>query len=292
MKILITGISSAIGRNLFEHLSKKHDCLAPEHKELDFLDENAVARFFGGCKFDTVIHCAGVPATRKIKAPKDVVSGNLRMFFNIARNRAYFSKMIFLGSGSEYDLRYDISRVKESDFDKSVPFDESGFSKYLCSKYIEKSDNMVSLRLFGVFGKYEDYQIRFISNAICKALCGLPITIKQNRIFSYLYIDDLCRIMEYFINNNTRHKVYNVVPKESIDLVDIAGKVRELSGRRSEIVIGAPGMGKEYTADNSRLLDEIGSFNFTGIEEGIKKLYGWYEKNKEIIDHRLLAYDP
>jgi GDP-L-fucose synthase len=292
MRILITGGSGFIGKNLFEYFSQRYDTFAPAHTELDLLDENAVAHFFKANRFDTVIHSASVPVSRKIKDPKNVAFCNLKMFFNIIRNSDYFSRMIFLGSGSEYDLRYDISRVKESDSDNSVPADELGFSKYVCSKYIEKSNNMINLRLFGVFGKYEDYQIRFISNAICKAIYNLPITIKQNRSFSYLYIDNLCRIVEYFINHNTKHKIYNVVPNEIFDLLSIAKKVNELSKKNLDIVVHAPGLGKEYTADNSLLVNEMGDFNFTPLEEAIKKLYGWYEENKKVIDPALLTYDP
>ncbi len=292
MKILITGGSGFIGRNLFEYLSKKYDCFAPTHKELELLDENAVMLFLKTNRFDVVIHSAGVPVSRKIKEPKNVAFGNLKMFFNIVRNKDYFSKMISLGSGSEYDLRRDISRVKEADSDRSVPDDELGFSKYACSEYIKKSDKMVSLRLFGVFGKYEDYHIRFISNAICKAVYGLPITIKQNRSFSYLYIDDLCRVADHFINHDAKHKVYNVVPDETADLLSIAGQVNEFSGKNLDILVHAPGLGKEYTADNSLLMSEIGDFKFTPLEEAIKKLYSWYEENKKNIDPGLLAYDP
>ena len=54
----------------------------------------------------------------------------------------------------------------------------------------------MELRLFGVFGRHEDYAIRFISNAICKTLFDLPITLRQNRTFSYLYVDDLGPIVE------------------------------------------------------------------------------------------------
>jgi GDP-L-fucose synthase len=292
MRILITGGSGFIGRNLFEYLSKRYDCSVPAHSELELLDAEAVAHYLQANRFDAVIHSAGIPVSRKIKEPKNVALGNLKMFFNIARNTDCFSKMIFFGSGAEYDLSRGISRVKESDSDRNIPADELGFSKYICSKYIEKGDNMASLRLFGVFGKYEDYQIRFISNAICKAVCGLPITIKQNRYFSYLYIDDLCKITEYFINHHARHKIYNVVPSETIDLLSIAKKVNRLSKKNLDIIVHTPGLAKEYTADNSLLMDEMGGFNFMPLEEAIKKLYGWYGENKKIINPGLLAYDP
>lgn len=291
-KIFLTGKDGFIGRNLLEFLLPKYEVLAPSHRELELLYGEAVRNYLAKNKVDVVIHTAGVPCHRNIKDPKDVAYQNLRMFFNVVRNTDCFSKMLFLGSGAEYDLRYGITRVKETDFDKHIPEDEYAFSKYVCSRYIEKVDKIVGLRLFGIFGKYEDYQIRFISNAICKAIHNLPITIKQNRVFSYLYIDDLCKIVEYFIENEPKYKIYNVVPNESIDLLSIARKINEISGKNLQIIIPKSGFGKEYTGDNSRLMGELRDFQFTPIVEAIKKFYNWYEENKNIIDYNLLFYDP
>jgi len=200
--------------------------------------------------------------------------------------------MIFLGSGAEYGIQRDVACAKESDFDEIVPQDEHGFSKYVCSKYIENSKNIINLRLFGVFGKYEDYQMRFISNAICKAVYNLPITINQNRVFSYLYIDDLARVIEYFIKHKAREKFYNVVPGEKTELAVLAKKVVEVSGRKLEITVKNPGMGREYTADNSRLLRENRGIKFTPMNEAITELYKWYENRKPEIDYKLLLVDP
>jgi GDP-L-fucose synthase len=118
------------------------------------------------------------------------------------------------------------------------------------------------------------------------------MSLKQNRLFSYLFIDDLCRIAEYFINHETKHKIYNVAPYEISDLLSIAKRVNEVSKKNLEIIIHTPGMGKEYTADNSFLVNEIGDFKFTPHKEAIKELYEWYEKNKSIINRELLLYDP
>ena len=91
-----------------------------------------------------------------------------------------------------------------------MPRDAYGFSKYICAKYIERSEKIVNLRLFGVFGAYEDYTVRFISNACCRALKGLPIVLRQDVTFDYLYVKDLAKITRWFIENNARHKAYNV----------------------------------------------------------------------------------
>ncbi len=290
--ILITGGSGFIGKNLIEQLQPNYNILAPHHQELELLDQDSVQAYFKNNKIDVVIHSATVPAHRKIKEPKDIAYKNLRIFFNIARNSRQFAKMIFLGSGAEYGTQAEVSNARECDFDRIVPEDEHGFSKYICSKYIEQADNIINLRLFGIFGKYEDYQIRFISNAICKALFDLPITLNQNRKFSYLFIDDLGPIVEYFIENKAKHKIYNIVPSEKTELLALAEQVKKISGKKLEIKVKNPGLGKEYTGNNNLLMAEMKNLKFTPLEQALKQLYAWYEGHKDTINKELLMVDP
>lgn len=291
MKILITGGSGFIGRNLIEYLSQKHEIFAPTHKELELLDEDAVKDYFITHQIDVVIHSAVKPGHRNAKDPTNQLYNNARMFFNIARNADRFQKMIFISSGAVYDMRYYVPKMMEEYFDSHVPVDELGFSKYICAKYIEKVENIIELRVFGIFGKYEDYSIRFISNAICKTLYDLPITIKQNRCFDYLYIDDLMPVIEYFIKNKGKYKSYNITPDETVELKILAERICNISEKNLPIYITQDGTGMEYSGDNSRLHEEIPRIRFTSINEAMHQLYHWYTKNIHLINKEDLLFD-
>lgn len=291
-RILLTGGSGFIGRNLLESpLARKYEVLAPRHAELDLLDEDAVAGHLKNGRFDAVIHSATKPGHRNAKEPGKVLYENTRMFFNLARNARYFKKMLVIGSGAIYDMRHYQPKMAETCFDAHVPADEHGLCKYVCGKYIEKADNITDLRVFGIYGKYEDYAIRFISNMICKALFDLPLTMKQNRRFDYLWADDLAPVLDHFLSTDASHKAYNVTPDASIELLDLARKVLAIAGKELPIKVAQPGMGLEYSGDNSLLKREIPGLKFTPAETAIKALYEWYAARKDSLNRESLLSD-
>jgi len=289
MHILITGGSGFIGRNLAEQLASTYEVLAPSSAELDLLKEQAVRDYLSAHSCDVIVHAATTRSNRRLAAPPDMLDRNCRMFFNLVRNQGRFGKMIHFGSGAEYDRVQLPARVREDYFDTRVPRDAYGFSKYVCARYIDRSDQIVNLRLFGVFGAYEDYTVRFISNACCRALKGLPIVLRQDIVFDYLYIKDLAKLTMWFIENNASHKAYNVCTGRPVALTEIAQIVAQVSGRNPNVSVIAEGLGHEYSADNSRMLTEMDGYQFWDIQASITDLYSWYEQHE--VDVESLRFD-
>lgn len=287
MNILLTGASGFIGKNIREsHLAQKYNIIAPTSRELNLLDENSVDDFFRNNKIDIIIHSATTPGHRNSNLQDKVFYNNTRMFFNLERHKDDFSKMLVLGSGAIYDMRNYKPKVKEEDCENNFPIDQHGFSKYVIWQYIKNTDKIIDLRIFGIFGKYEDYAIRFISNMICKAICDLPLTMNQDRKFDYLFVEDLIPVLEYFMLNKAKYKSYNVTPDVSVGLYALAQKVLKITGKDLPIVVAKEGQGFEYSGDNSRLRAEMKNLSFTDIDEAIKKLYEYYlnmEINKELL---------
>jgi GDP-L-fucose synthase len=172
-----------------------------------------------------------------------------------------------------------------------VPADPYGFSKYICTKYAETSSNIFVLRLFGVFGKYEDWDVRFISNACARVVKGLPIVIRQDVRFDYLYVSDLARLTSWFLDHTPAHKAYNVCRGSACTLQEVAQIVASASGVNPQIVIRNPELAPEYSADNSRMIKEIGSFRFREMSDCVSELYQWYLEQAENIDSSQLAFD-
>ena len=278
--LLITGTGGFIGKNLKEFLQNKYTLFTPRSFELNLLDEVAVKAYMTENKIDIIIHGASFGARINTNdTMEEVGQKNILMFQNIAKNLPAESFMISLGSGAEYDKSKPLKKIKESAFGNSIPQDPYGYSKYVISKEIENHENIINLRLFGVYGKYE-HESRFITYAINQNLAKKPIEINQNVIFDYLYIDDLCKITEYFIKNKSSEKFINVTPKQSVDLVTIANIINEISGFKSEIKIKKDGLNNEYTGDNTKLLNEMVDFDFTTYKKGVKSLFDFFMNKK------------
>lgn len=285
MRIWLTGSSGFIGKNLKKQLGEEYKILTTESRELNLSNLIVVQQFLKDSKPDVVIHAANVNTSRnKIYNSYDSLEGNLRMFFNLERCRDYYGKMYYFGSGAEYDMQHYVPNMKEEYFGTYIPKDPYGFSKYIMSKTCNESNNIYDLRLFGVYGKYEEYERRFISNAICRALAGKDITIQKNVYFDYLYVQDLADIMKWFIENEPMHKHYNVCRGTKIDLYSLAVMVRKILNIDCNILVAEEGWKPEYTGDNSRLISEMGEYEFTGFEQSIKELCSWYREHWSEID--------
>lgn len=292
MRILLTGGSGFIGQHLVRQLRKRHEVLAPTHAELELTDATAVRAYLAAHRVDVVVHMAAKPGYRNAPDPGGLLNAALHMLLNLLREHGRYERLVLIGSGAAYDPSRPLVRVAEEALDDVVPQDSYAFAKYAAACLAEPLDFVVELRPFGVYGPGEDYAIRFISNAICKALFDLPITLHRDRRLSYLWVEDLSSVVEHFIEEGCLGEAaYNVVPNEVVTLRWLADLVIEVSGKHSSVVVAEPGEAPEYTGSNGRLLGELPGIRFTDIEDGVARLYAHYAANKASIDPSLLLID-
>ncbi|HCM82179.1 MAG: hypothetical protein UV63_C0001G0062 [Microgenomates group bacterium GW2011_GWC1_43_11] len=283
MNILITGSTGFIGTHLKTALSQKYTLLTPNHRQLDLLDEKKVQSYFLINKVDIVIHCAVVGSNGPHLFVKGMFYDNICIFFNLARCRKYYQRLIHIGSGAVYDKRHPIVNIKEKDFGKQIPNDEYGLYKYICSNYIHQTDNMIDLRIFGIFGEGENYQHRFISNALCRYIHGLPITMKQDVYFDYMDVQDLAPIIDHFIKNKPAYRAYNIGTGKKINLMTIAKTITRLGKEKHMIYVKKKELANEYTCDITRLKNEMPQITFTPFYQSLLRLHAWYKKQKNTI---------
>ena len=107
MRILLTGGSGMVGRNVREHSqAQNHEILSPTSSELNLCDQIAVRSWMGKWQPDLVIHTAGRVGgiQANIKEPVSFLLDNLDMGCNVVRaaHEAGVKKLINLGSSCMY----------------------------------------------------------------------------------------------------------------------------------------------------------------------------------------------
>lgn len=292
MRVLLTGGSGFIGRNFQHLLPAPFEVLAPSHRTLDLLDGSMVRRWLEENHPDAIVHGATTPGHRNAPPDPNLAEKNLRMFLHLFEGERFWGRMIVLGSGLAYDTRSLSPKVREEELGQSVPEDPSGLSKLVCARLGRGNPRVVNLLPFGVFGPHEDWEIRFISNAICKVLYDLPVTLRQNRRFDYVWVGDLVRVVQHFlVAPRWEHDAYNVTSDASVELLDLARLVLEVCGKDLPVLVTQEGLGPEYSGDNSRLKTEIPDLAFRPVREAVSELVAWYRLRIGSIRREALLTD-
>jgi UDP-glucose 4-epimerase len=200
---------------------------------------------------DVVVHLAAAVGVRLIiDSPVSTIETNVRgteVVLSIANKK---KKKVLIASTSEV---YGLS--------EQIPFREDGVivlgatSKsrwsYACSKAIdeflalayhhEKKLPTVIVRLFNTVGPRQTGQYGMVVPSFVKqALAGKPITVygtgKQTRCFCYVG-DVIGALMRLVDHPGAVGEVFNIGSTEEVSMIDLAERVRQLTGSSSEIVL-------------------------------------------------------
>lgn len=273
----MTGSGGFIGQNLKEFLSGKYNLLTPRSYELDLCDAEAVRVYFSANEIDFIIHCGSTGGARGIADRDTTIEDNLAMVDNLLNAKRSDVRMILFGSGAMYDKSRPICKISESEIGKIVPADLYGKSKMLIAQKIKNRKDVLCLNIFACYG-YGEKESRFPSFAINCVLNNKPIEINQNVVFDYLFVEDMEKIIEYFIENVPQDNILNITPTQSISLVEIAEIVNSIAQKPVEIIVKNPLMNNEYTGNNALLLKNFPALKFTDMREGLEKLYQYIYK--------------
>lgn len=274
-KILLTGGTGFIGRNIIRCLFSKYDITAPKRSELNVTDKESVDNYLKDRTFDILLHCAILtPGRNANDREDDILDYTMRGLLNFKEHENEFEKIIYIGSGAEFDKSYDIVNVKETDLGRRIPKDPYGYGKYILTQIARNSKNIYNLRIFGCYGPQEQER-RFIRSAVTDCINNRPVTIRQNCIFSYIFVEDLIKAVDWLINNEAQYHDYNICDTNSYSLEDLARIISAQMNNQNGIQILKEGLNNEYTGDNSRFITEVKDFKFTPIEQGIKQEIEW-----------------
>jgi nucleoside-diphosphate-sugar epimerase len=274
MKILITGGSGFVGRNLIKALNKDYDVYLPSSSELDLTDAQQVTTYLQNKYFDVVIHCA-IRGGRRLQPDTAVdMYENLSMYFHLMDNRDRFGKFFNFASGAEFDRRKGVFPTsKNNKLNTSWPIDYYGMSKNIISRLLKTDKQSYNFRIYGVFGTDED-DSRFIKSSLLKIKQNLPIEIHQDKLMDFIHIDDLISIIKYYLSNPEYplDSEVELVYSQKYTLSRLATLIKEITESQVSININSKTKGGSYIGSGIGV-DDIVMFNVEGLKAGIKKVW-------------------
>lgn len=284
--VLITGAgpTGVTGRAIREYLEKDYVILAPSSKELDLTDDAAVRTYFDLHHIDFVVHCATYRSntSQTTHMVDEELESNLRMYFALASQSEKFEKMVYLGSGAEYDKSRPIININEEQFGESIPKTKYGLGKFIMNQHCRNSKNIYNLRMFGTLDPYERYTKNVVCNLCAKAVMGMPLTLKRDVKFSWIDIMDVAKAIKYLFENEVARHDFNIALPNSYFLSEIAVIIKDVVPSNSAIRFEQDGVNKEYTC-SIREFEKCFPIEMTSIHNSIIRIVDHMKKIKDSI---------
>jgi GDP-L-fucose synthase len=188
-----------------------------------------------------------------------VMDINLTMYYNLLQYKKYYKKLIHFGSGAETYILTE-------------PY---GYSKKVIAKSILNQDNFYNLKIFGVFDENE-LDTRFIKANIKRHINREPIVINQDKAMDFFYMQDLIKVVEYYINEKNPPKEIDCVYNTVLGLAHIARMINKIDEYEIDIITHKEHWGPSYI---SLYRDQL-PIEFIGLEQGIIETYKNLKKLK------------
>ena len=179
---------------------------------------------------------------------------------------------IFNGSPPMENFAYAMSkRVMATQIDSYV------------KEYNKNWSYLIPCNLYGEYDKYEEHHSHFVSALIKKiyeAKNGVEIWGTGKPLRQFMYAEDLARVIKYIIENNIKGN-FNVAPNYVHSIEEITKIGLKACGKDNlEIHYDNTKPDGQYRkdVDSSKLMSVLKDFEFTSLEDGIRRVYDNFSK--------------
>lgn len=266
---------------------------------------------------DVIIHTAAQTAvTTSLENPKTDFEVNAIGTFNVleAARLAHTNPIVVYCSTNKV-YGENVNKIKviekesryvfEDKFKNGVPETFSidlcehtpyGSSKLTGDLYVQDYGHLYGLRsgvfrmscIYGTrqFGVEDQGWIAWFTIAI---ILGKPITIYGDgkQVRDVLYVDDLVKVFDLFINSNLKQDVFNIGggPDNTMSLLELLDLLEKLIGKRSQIKFNdwRPSDQKVYISNVEKAREKLKWQSKVNPQEGVKKLVKWVTENENIL---------
>tara|TARA_B110000879_G_C11170570_1_gene513362 strand:+ start:1673 stop:2599 length:927 start_codon:yes stop_codon:yes gene_type:complete len=303
MRILLTGGSGMVGKNILEYSKKEeYTFLAPSSKELNLLDYNSVDTFIKENKPEFIIHAAGKVGgiQANIAAPVNFLVDNMDMGRNIimaAKNNS-IKNLLNLSSSCMYPRDAENPLAEDLILKGELEPTNEGYAiakvmtTRLC-EYIMKEDldknykTAIPCNLYGKYDKFDPKNSHMIPAVIRKIHEAKELGIAEIDVWGdglakreFMYAADLANFIFYAIPNfKEMPQNINVGLGKDYSINEYYKSIANIIGFKGSFVhdLTKPIGMKQKLIDDTRL-KTFGWSSKTSLQEGLMKTFEFYKK--------------
>jgi len=303
-RIIITGGSGLVGTAIrsISHKYNQYEFVYISSSEYDLTSMEKTKEMFEVYKPYYVIHLAACVGglfknmSDKVKMLED----NLMINFNVVKCShdykveklvACLSTCIFPDKTS-----YPINENMLHDGPPHTSNDAYAYAKRMlhiqCKAYRETyGDNFVCVIPTNIYGPNDNFNLldghvipSLIHQCYLAVQDGSAFVVKGSGkpLRQFIYSEDLAELLMWTLVNYDEELIILSVPEEEeVSISDIAKIIAKNMGYKDLIIYDERYSDGQYkkTADNRRFMKLYGSYNFTNIEEGMRKTVEWFIAN-------------
>ena len=305
-KVLITGGSGFVGANLTRRLLKDghevhlfvrssfNDWRIKDiikHINIHYVDlsqRDSFSKKLVALKPDWIFHLAVYGAYSWQQNSNEIFQTNLISTINLLEEALKVGIESFINTGSSSEYGYKDHAPNEQEWlDPNSNYAVAKASATLYCRYVSQSQKVpiTTLRLYSVYGPYEDPQ-RLIPTLIRCGLKGTwPPLVNPNTARDYIYIDDVCDAYIAVASSSMEQAglVYNISSDKQTTLGELTHLTKTIFSIPSEPQWGSMPQRDWDTSvwvGNSHCIREsLGWKPHYNLEEGFKKTIEWHRAN-------------
>lgn len=300
-KILITGATGFIGKNLISEFlkRKKFIILAFVDKKdingIDYLNRKGILTItledfeeFKG-DIDYCVHLASYGVAYGARDIDTMIDVNIKLSAKILKFCSGHNCKLFLNTGSCFEYGTGISDRLIKENDRLNPNDIYAASKVSCEDFLNVYSQILNIKIctirpFSIFGIYEP-PFRLMPLVLSKGIKHETLDLTGGeQVRDYMDVRDVCfSIVELVMHNELirDREAINICSGKPLNLKEFIIKICEACS----FDIGLFNFGKlpyrknesmYFAGDNSRLLSIIGEYDFSIKKERIVEIYNWF----------------
>lgn len=298
MKILITGSTGMVGRNIISNEnSQKYKILSPTSSELNLLDKQNIESYLSIHKPDFVIHAAGIVGgiQANLAEPVKFLLDNMQMGINIVTiaKDLKIKKFMNLGSSCMYprDVPNPLSESMISKGELEPTNEGYAIAKVAITKlceFINREDRsyqyktVIPCNLFGKYDKFDPIHSHMIPGVIQKIFKAKLNNDESVEIWGdglsrreFMYAEDFADFIFYAISNfDSMPQNINVGMGYDFSINDYYKEIADLIAYKGSFIhdLKKPTGMKQKLIDDTQL-KKFGWEHKTSLQEGLKKTY-------------------